>query len=200
MVHKIRANEEKYIIVGYGGKRIVDEEGTIYYPSLTARMIAGMADVIIFTMALIAISSFIPWAMPEEGAHLMRRIQSGELKDPKEVNAALEHFMLEGGGLLNIFMQIFFSTFFAAFYVLPFWFKFSATPGKMLMGMKIVTAETIEKPSKKQFFLRFFGYLLSLLPPGLGFLWVPFNKRKRGWHDFLSGTVVIYKKKPRIAL
>ncbi len=200
MASKIRANEEQYVIVGYGGKRSVDEEGKVYYPSLTARMIAGMVDVIIFTGLLLVVSSLIPWSVPMEGAELLRKIQTGELKETKEVSEALMHFMLKGGGLITILLQTFLSIAFAAVYVLPFWFRYAATPGKMLMRMKIVSQDSLEKPSKKRFFLRFIWYPLSFFPPGFGFMWVVFNKRKRSWHDYLSGTMVIYTKKPRIAL
>jgi uncharacterized RDD family membrane protein YckC len=30
-----------------------------------------------------------------------------------------------------------------------------------------------------------------MLPLGLGFLWIAFDKRKQAWHDKLAGTVVI---------
>jgi uncharacterized RDD family membrane protein YckC len=33
--------------------------------------------------------------------------------------------------------------------------------------------------------------LLSLLPLGLGFLWILLDRRKRAWHDRLSGTRVV---------
>ena len=39
-------------------------------------------------------------------------------------------------------------------------------------------------------FLRWVGYLVSLTFAGLGFLWIFFDERKRGWHDYLSGTWV----------
>lgn len=33
--------------------------------------------------------------------------------------------------------------------------------------------------------------VVSLLPAGLGFLWILFDPRKRAWHDRLSGTRVV---------
>jgi uncharacterized RDD family membrane protein YckC len=202
MANKIRANEERYVIVGYGGKKKgdADEEVKIYYPSLTARMIAATTDVVIFTFILLFISAFLPWKSPQEGVYLLRAVQSGELTDQNEINAALRHFMLEGGGIENIAIQMLSSLFFASVYILPFWFKWAATPGKIVMGMKIVRQDSLEKPSKVQLLIRFLSYPLSLLPPGIGFVWVIFNKRKRSWHDYIAGTVVIYKKKPKVAL
>lgn len=86
-------------------------------------------------------------------------------------------------------------------YVLPaaaiiaFWVYKSATPGKMAISATIVDAKTGKKPSMGQFIGRYFAYLLSAIPLGLGLIWVAFDKRKQGWHDKLAGTVVVRKRK-----
>lgn len=61
----------------------------------------------------------------------------------------------------------------------------------MIFSAKIVDAKTGGKPSKGQLVGRYFAYILSGLPLGLGFFWIAWDKRKQGWHDKLSGTVVI---------
>jgi uncharacterized RDD family membrane protein YckC len=82
-------------------------------------------------------------------------------------------------------------------YILPFavtiwlWLKYMATPGKMALKLIVVDAETGEKMSTGQAIGRYFAYILSTLPFGLGFLWIGIDKRKQGWHDKLAGTVVI---------
>lgn len=75
--------------------------------------------------------------------------------------------------------------------VILFWTKKQATPGKMAVSAKIVDAETGSKPSKKQCVGRYFAYILSAIPLGLGFLWVAFDPKKQAWHDKLAGTVVV---------
>jgi uncharacterized RDD family membrane protein YckC len=83
-------------------------------------------------------------------------------------------------------------------YVLPavviiiFWIYRSATPGKMVVKVKIVDAKTGEQPSTGQYIGRYLAYFVSSFPLGLGIIWVAFDKRKRGWHDMLAGTVVIH--------
>lgn len=72
-----------------------------------------------------------------------------------------------------------------------FWWTKSSTPGKMLFKAKIVDAKTGGKPSKGQFIGRYFGYILSSLVLMLGFFWIGWDKRKQGWHDKLSGTIVV---------
>ena len=82
-------------------------------------------------------------------------------------------------------------------YVLPlvgtiwFWLRFSGTPGKMALKLKIVDAGTGNKLTFGQAIGRYFAYILAAIPFFLGYIWVGFDKRKQGWHDKLAGTVVI---------
>ena len=78
--------------------------------------------------------------------------------------------------------------------VIVFWIYKSATPGKMVVGAKIVNARTLGKASTGQLIGRYFAYYVSIIPLFLGFLWIAFDKRKQGWHDKLAGTVVIRNK------
>jgi len=72
-----------------------------------------------------------------------------------------------------------------------FWVYRSATPGKMAISARIVDADTGQKPSTAQFIGRYFAYLVSIIPFGLGFIWVAFDARKQAWHDKLAGTLVV---------
>ena len=71
------------------------------------------------------------------------------------------------------------------------WFKWSATPGKMIMRLKIVDAKTELPISWLQCILRALGYFISGIFFGLGFFWIGIDKRRQGWHDKLAGTVVV---------
>lgn len=82
-------------------------------------------------------------------------------------------------------------------YVLPFiltllfWAYKAATPGKMILGIKIVDAESLEKVSNGRLAIRYLGYYVSALVLLLGFFWVAWDKRKQGWHDKIAKTVVV---------
>jgi uncharacterized RDD family membrane protein YckC len=78
-----------------------------------------------------------------------------------------------------------------ALFAILFWKYRGATPGKMLLGARIVDAETLGPPSTGRLVVRYFAYLASAIPLMLGFLWIAFDKRKQGWHDKLARTVVI---------
>ncbi len=102
--------------------------------------------------------------------------------------------------------------------VILLWRWRSATPGKMLCGVKIVDAGTLGKPTWLQCVLRILGYIPPMIPitfislplmaplgwsPGiaalvtspllLGFLSIAWDPRTQGWHDKLAGTLVIRK-------
>lgn len=72
-----------------------------------------------------------------------------------------------------------------------FWQKFLGTPGKMAFKQKIVDAKTGGKLTIPQSIGRYFAYVVSTLPLGLGFIWIGIDEKKQGWHDKLAGTVVI---------
>jgi len=78
--------------------------------------------------------------------------------------------------------------------VIVFWMQKQATPGKMVLSLRIVDAATGKKPSTGQCIGRYFAYFVSAIPLCLGFIWVGFDKRKQGWHDKLAGTVVVRSK------
>lgn len=75
--------------------------------------------------------------------------------------------------------------------ILTFWVMKSATPGKMLLGMKIVDAETLGTVPTPRLVVRYLGYFVAMIPLFIGILWVGWDKRKQGWHDKLARTVVI---------
>ncbi|MRI35155.1 RDD family protein [Endozoicomonas sp. OPT23] len=76
-----------------------------------------------------------------------------------------------------------------------FWHWKGATPGKMLIPMKVVDLKTGLPPSVKVSVIRYFSYFASMIPFFLGFAWIAFDRRKQGLHDKLAGTVVIRLKK-----
>lgn len=90
-------------------------------------------------------------------------------------------------------------------YLLPavatvlFWLYKRATPGKMIFSAHVVDAKTGQTITTSQAIVRYLGYFLSMLIFMLGFIWVAFDSRKRGWHDMLAGTVVVKAKPATLA-
>ena len=77
---------------------------------------------------------------------------------------------------------------YAAYYSL-FHSFYGQTPGKMLKGLVVLDARNrfLSLPAA---FLRWTGYLVSLLPLGLGFWSSVFHSRGLTWHDRMTGTSV----------
>jgi uncharacterized RDD family membrane protein YckC len=67
------------------------------------------------------------------------------------------------------------------------------TPGKMLLGLRVIQASG-EPMTPGIAFLRWVGYLISGAVLCLGFLWIAFDGRKQGWHDKIAATLVIRER------
>jgi len=101
----------------------------------------------------------------------------------------------KGGMLFHGFWDILLNIVFPLLAVILFWQTKSATPGKMLLGLTIVDARTGNKPTLWQFLVRYFAYLIAILPFFLGLLWVAIDEHKQGWHDKLANTLVVRRGK-----
>ncbi|MFY9607579.1 MAG: RDD family protein [Blastocatellia bacterium] len=64
------------------------------------------------------------------------------------------------------------------------------TIGMMLTNTRIVDATSFGDPTRRRALIRAAGYFLAIAPAMLGFLWIAGNQKRRGWHDFISGTFV----------
>lgn len=74
-------------------------------------------------------------------------------------------------------------------YFIIFWDVTGQTPGDRVLGIRVVSANG-GNVSFWQAFKRFVGLALCVLTLGIGFLPVLVDKRRRGIHDMLGGTVV----------
>ena len=80
------------------------------------------------------------------------------------------------------------------FIIIAYFTLFSAwrgqTPGKIIMGIKIIRTDS--SPLTLAYaLLRFAGYILSILTIGIGFMWIGFDKQKQGLHDKIADTYVV---------
>ena len=65
--------------------------------------------------------------------------------------------------------------------------RFGATPGKMILKLRVVDFTMGEKIGADKAFLRAFFSLVSLFML-LGYAWAIWEKDKRTWHDIIAGT------------
>ena len=65
------------------------------------------------------------------------------------------------------------------------------TIGKWLLGLRVVNSD-LSPPTYRQALLRWLATVgFGLVSFGLSFLWILWQREKRGWHDFLARTWVI---------
>jgi uncharacterized RDD family membrane protein YckC len=65
------------------------------------------------------------------------------------------------------------------------------TFGMMLTNTRVVDAQAFKAPSPSQALLRTAGYFVAAAPALAGIIWAAFDRKHRGWQDFISGTVVV---------
>jgi uncharacterized RDD family membrane protein YckC len=76
-------------------------------------------------------------------------------------------------------------------YFVFFWSLVGYTPGKALLGLRIVRQDG--RPlSVRRALVRYLGYWVSAIPLFLGFIWVLVDRQHEGWHDKIADTHVIY--------
>ncbi len=78
----------------------------------------------------------------------------------------------------------------AALYFILFIALSGKTPGQKLVGIRVINRAG-GPPGPWRSMLRLAGTALGLAPGGLGSLWMAFDREKRAFHDYLTGTYVV---------
>ena len=65
------------------------------------------------------------------------------------------------------------------------------TPGKMALGIKVVDAQGKVPGIGRAILREIVGKFVSAIVILLGYLWVGWDPRKRGWHDHIAGTYAV---------
>ena len=72
-----------------------------------------------------------------------------------------------------------------------FWVNGGATPGMRIFNLRVVRDRDGGPIGWGEAILRLIGFWISSLVFYLGFVWILIDKRRRGWHDLIAGTVMI---------
>ena len=74
-----------------------------------------------------------------------------------------------------------------------FWQRSGQTPGMKVLDIRVVRDKDGGPVGWGSAILRFIGYSINSIIFGLpiGWLWILFDSRRRGWHDLIGGTVVV---------
>jgi len=145
----------------------------VRFASPAARLIAYIIDVIIIGVVLGAL--FIVITILAIGAAV------GTDGDDAAAAAAIGGF-----GILFLIAIVLTIAYFPYF-----WWKGGATPGMRLFRLRVVRDADGGPISGSQALLRLLGYWVNQVALYIGFAWILVDKRRRGWHDLIAGTVVI---------
>jgi uncharacterized RDD family membrane protein YckC len=140
----------------------------VRFASHGGRLLAYIIDLIIVCIAIFSVS--IVFGILLAGAAASR---SG--------GAAI------GGGLLWFLAVIVISV----VYFPWFWTRGGQTPGMKVFHLRVVRDADGGPISTTSAVLRLVGYWVNGAVFYIGFIWIFIDKRRRGWHDLIAGTVVI---------
>jgi len=70
------------------------------------------------------------------------------------------------------------------------WVWRGQTLGMMVAGVKVIRTDG-SAIDIGHGILRYLGYIVSIIPLFLGFIWIAFDSRKQGWHDKIAETYVV---------
>jgi uncharacterized RDD family membrane protein YckC len=79
-----------------------------------------------------------------------------------------------------------------------FWALVGQTPGMRLLSIHLEVDGSREVGLRRAL-RRLFAIPLALLPAGLGFLAILLSPQRRGWHDRIAGTTVVYDEMKSLA-
>lgn len=96
------------------------------------------------------------------------------------------------GNMSNGFWDIMISYVLPAAATIVLWITFGGTPGKRLLGLRIVNESTLQNLTWAPALLRYLGYFVSMFALFIGFFWIAFDKKKKGFHDHMASSIVIH--------
>jgi uncharacterized RDD family membrane protein YckC len=134
------------------------------------RMLAYLLDVLVLT-AILAMGSWLA----VQTDNLMTEVL------PEDIQLGISATTLFA--LLTPFIII--------FYYVMFWSLSGRTIGKWVLGVRVVQADGLP-PTIGRSLLRMIGYVVSLIVFFLGFLWILIDDQRKGWHDHMAKTWVVY--------
>ncbi len=181
-------------ILGLRPKKI--DEKYKKYASLNRRMMAATIDT---GFAIFTLEPLVNWILGDSVRS--RPITSDEIAaikmHPETEVAEMMNLLVVSGKLLEFFLSSTLQILALLIASAICWKLWSATPGKMILRMKVLDANTEQPMTNKQIILRSLSYIPACAIFFLGIFWISFNKRRQGWHDKIAGTVVIITSKKK---
>ena len=149
-----------------------------YYAGFVSRFLAFVVDVVVLSAIMLIFHASVAIVLNFFNINIAVLLES----DNSFITMAAAAFIL---------FNLLISAFVWVFYFVGAWVLVGQTVGKRVLGLRVVSLDG-RLPIFRQALARYAGYWLSALPLFLGFLWVLVDDERRGWHDKISHTCVIY--------
>ena len=98
----------------------------------------------------------------------------------------------------GVFEETLFAFIFLIYFtvLLPFFYalltaNYGGSPGKIFLGLIVCDEKGKLLSLKMALFRTYIGYSVSGLFLGMGYFWIFIDEKRRGWHDIVSGSVVL---------
>jgi uncharacterized RDD family membrane protein YckC len=141
---------------------------TVSYAGLVTRAIALSVDIVAINTAAVLTGVIVGLVL--------------SLFDPSSHATALAAAV---GGFVYVMWSVGYFVF--------FWSTTGETPGSRLMRIRVLDAHDADRRLRpRRGALRFGGMIISTIPLFAGFLLILFDDRRRGLHDRIARTVVVY--------
>lgn len=164
----------------------------IRYAGFDRRLFSAILDITILSFILIPFVDTLNYFIYNgRGLDVIISELAASSPDGSVSLSAFQAKLIENGFFYKyLFVQIFSLLLFAS-YIIFFWVKFGATPGKWILGCQVVNKETKQLLTFSQATKRFLSYIPSTVALCFGFLAIKWDKECRGWHDKMSDTICI---------
>jgi uncharacterized RDD family membrane protein YckC len=141
------------------------------YAGFATRLIATIIDRLIVSGAISIIAAVTNIVLEALGLDQLLRLQG------------------QGSLIMPVFVAVL-ALLLPIAYDIGFWLLAGQTPGKRVMGLRIVRTDG-ERVRFGNCVRRVIGYWISAIL-FLGYLWVLVDNRRQGFHDKIAGTFVVY--------
>ncbi len=170
----------------------------ISHPNLIPRLFATALDLFFLSLAQFSIANFLSkflFFLFFQNFLTERQIDLWVFKtiDPVINSKSFHDYFVSSTDntkqiiIYTVLCFVIFNLIIPAVYFISFWRYKGATPGKIIMHMKIVDARSFTSPTTGQLFIRFLGYGIAIF----GIWLIVFSKRRQALHDKMAKTVVI---------
>ena len=164
----------------------------ITYPKFIPRLFSMTIDLVILSIALTPIMNIISRYVFIYTFHQFFLDFSVNIHDTQAIAESVKmpeftSYISATRFFCYIAVLFLLNSLFMGGYFVFFWRKFGATPGKMVMRMKIVDVDDYSRPSLYRLCKRFCGYITIII----GIFSMVLSKNGRAIHDKIANTVVI---------